>query len=111
MELCGLTLQQYIHTENDFQQLDTDKRKVYRKIKPPADPSSRTMPIPVQETDQAQPQVPFSASYIILQHILNGLLYIHCLGEVNRDLSPHNGMTICFELTGSSFQRRPLEDL
>lgn len=32
-------------------------------------------------------------SYIILQHILNGLFYIHALGEVHRDLSPHNGMT------------------
>jgi serine/threonine protein kinase len=29
--------------------------------------------------------------YNILQQILNGLLYIHCEGEVHRDLSPHNG--------------------
>ena len=28
--------------------------------------------------------------YNILQQILNGLLYIHCVGEVHRDLSPHN---------------------
>lgn len=30
-------------------------------------------------------------AYKILQHIVNGLLYIHCLREVQRDLSPHNG--------------------
>jgi len=33
-----------------------------------------------------------SHAYNILQQILNGLLYIHCLNEVHRDLSPHNGI-------------------
>jgi serine/threonine protein kinase len=32
-------------------------------------------------------------SYTILQHIVNGLFYIHAMGEVHRDLSPHNGIT------------------
>ena len=32
-----------------------------------------------------------SHAYNILQQILNGLVYIHCLEEVHRDLSPHNG--------------------
>ena len=31
-------------------------------------------------------------AYKILQQILNGLVYIHCLDEVHRDLSPQNGM-------------------
>jgi serine/threonine protein kinase len=31
-------------------------------------------------------------SYTILQHIVNGLFYIHAMGEVHRDLSPHNGI-------------------
>jgi serine/threonine protein kinase len=31
-------------------------------------------------------------SYTILQHIVNGLFYIHTMGEVHRDLSPHNGI-------------------
>jgi serine/threonine protein kinase len=31
------------------------------------------------------------SAYSILQQILNGLIYIHCLKEVHRDLSPHNG--------------------
>ena len=30
-------------------------------------------------------------AYKIMQHILNGLFYIHCLREVHRDISPHNG--------------------
>ena len=30
--------------------------------------------------------------YKILQHILHGILYIHSLREVHRDLSPHNGL-------------------
>jgi len=35
-------------------------------------------------------------TYKILQQILNGLVYIHCLDEVHRDLSPQNG--ICSHL-------------
>jgi serine/threonine protein kinase len=31
-------------------------------------------------------------SYTILQHIVNGLFYIHAMGEVHRDLTPHNGI-------------------
>jgi serine/threonine protein kinase len=34
-------------------------------------------------------------SYTILQHIVNGLHYIHTMGEVHRDLSPHNGIIFC----------------
>jgi serine/threonine protein kinase len=30
-------------------------------------------------------------AYIIMQQILNGMIYIHCLSEVHRDLSPNNG--------------------
>src|SRR5215471_3691035 len=30
-------------------------------------------------------------AYKIMQQILNGLIYIHCLNEVHRDLSPNNG--------------------
>lgn len=33
-------------------------------------------------------------SYTILQHIVNGLFYIHAVGEVHRDLSPHNGIIL-----------------
>jgi hypothetical protein len=33
-------------------------------------------------------------AYAILQQILNGLLYIHSLHEVHRDVSPHNGIHI-----------------
>ena len=29
-------------------------------------------------------------SYTMLQHVVNGLFYIHEIGEVNRDLTPHN---------------------
>jgi serine/threonine protein kinase len=34
-------------------------------------------------------------TYTILQHIVNGLFYIHAMGEVHRDLSPHNGSILC----------------
>ena len=30
-------------------------------------------------------------AYKIMQQILNGIIYIHCLNEVHRDLSPTNG--------------------
>jgi serine/threonine protein kinase len=30
-------------------------------------------------------------AYKIMQQILNGMIYIHCLNEVHRDLSPNNG--------------------
>jgi len=43
-------------------------------------------------TVKEQDDVP-AHGYNILQQILNGLLYIHCVGEVHRDLSPHNGMS------------------
>lgn len=106
MELCVISLEQYIRAENVR---ELDHWKEYQKIvKAPTNPSSEAivvMPSPVQA------QVPLSAIYIILQHIVNGLLYIHCLREVHRDLSPHNGMLICFWLTGCSpFQKRLLED-
>jgi len=35
-------------------------------------------------------------AYNILQQILNGLIFIHCLHEVHRDLSPANGMPTRF---------------
>ena len=41
-------------------------------------------------TIREQDEIPTHA-YNILQQILNGLLYIHCLEEVHRDLSPQNG--------------------
>ena len=41
-------------------------------------------------TVREQDEIPTHA-YNILQQILNGLLYIHCLEEVHRDLSPQNG--------------------
>lgn len=43
-------------------------------------------------TVREQDEIPWHA-YNILQHILNGLLYIHSLNEVHRDLSPTNGMS------------------
>ena len=46
-------------------------------------------------TVREEEEVPTHA-YNILQQILNGLVYIHCMGEVHRDLSPHNGMCSCF---------------
>lgn len=36
--------------------------------------------------------------YEILQHILHGILYIHSLHEVHRDLSPHNGLSCVPEM-------------
>jgi serine/threonine protein kinase len=50
--------------------------------------------------------------YKIVQHIVNGLLYIHCLREVHRDLSPHNGtLRVSFQvIIVSTFQRWILED-
>ena len=41
-------------------------------------------------TVREEDEVPTHA-YNILQQILNGLVFIHCLGEVHRDLSPQNG--------------------
>ena len=32
-------------------------------------------------------------AYNIMQQILNGMIYIHCLNEVHRDLSPNNGIS------------------
>jgi serine/threonine protein kinase len=32
-------------------------------------------------------------AYKIMQQILNGMIYIHCLNEVHRDLSPNNGIS------------------
>jgi len=40
----------------------------------------------------AKKEIPTHA-FKILQHILNGLAFIHCVGEVHRDLSPHNSMS------------------
>ncbi len=30
-------------------------------------------------------------AYKIMQHMLNDLIYIHCLRQVHRHVSPHNG--------------------
>jgi serine/threonine protein kinase len=105
MELCTVSLEQYIQAEN-VQELD--QWKEYQKIaKDPTDDSRKT----VRSLVQDKSQVPFTATYIILQHIVNGLLYIHCLREVHRDLSPQNSMSIYFKLTSDSpFQRRLLEN-
>jgi serine/threonine protein kinase len=43
-------------------------------------------------TVREQEEIPTHA-YNILQQILNGLLFIHCLDEVHRDLSPQNGIS------------------
>ena len=64
MELCNISLQNY---------LDGGELKEL----------SKWSSIPKNE-------IPTHA-YKISQHILNGLAYIHCLGEVHRDLSPNNG--------------------
>ena len=32
-------------------------------------------------------------AYKIMHHILNGIIYIHYLNEVHRDLSPNNGIS------------------
>jgi len=47
----------------------------------------------VQESDLREMYV-----YEILQHILHGILYIHALHEVHRDLSPHNGLSRIIEM-------------
>lgn len=62
-------------------------------------------------TVQEQDEVPTHA-YNILQQILNGLVYIHCLDEVHRDLSPQNGIVphILYLLIISVVQKRILED-
>jgi len=56
-------------------------------------------------TVRGEEEVPTHA-YNILQQILNGLVYIHCLDEVHRDLSPQNGMRsqIPLWLTASTVQ-------
>jgi len=60
----------------------------------------------VQEQDEVA-----THAYNILQQILNGLLFIHCLGEVHRDLSPQNGIVqYILLLTISVVQKRILED-
>jgi serine/threonine protein kinase len=43
------------------------------------------------ETIREDEKRTIKVSYNILQHIINGLFYIHTMGEVHRDLSPHNG--------------------
>jgi serine/threonine protein kinase len=45
---------------------------------------------PTWETVCKNEAVMVEKSYIILQHIVNGLFYIHTMGEAHRDLSPHN---------------------
>ena len=72
MELCEATLDKYINGQKFENLLDW-------------------------ETIQ-QSAMPEKHVYGILQHILNGLLYIHCLNEVHRDLSPQNGMIMLFIL-------------
>lgn len=44
------------------------------------------------ETIRQDEQKSLEVSYTILQHIVNGLFYIHTMGEVHRDLSPDNGI-------------------
>jgi serine/threonine protein kinase len=62
------------------------------------------------ETVRKQDEIP-SHAYNILQQILNGLIYIHCLGEVHRDISPANGtFPSPALLIVSSVQERGLED-
>ena len=61
-------------------------------------------------TVREQEEIPTHA-YNILQQILNGLLFIHCLDEVHRDLSPQNGISSLFlPLIASIVQQRILED-
>jgi serine/threonine protein kinase len=66
MELCDVTLENYLKGENIEGLLSWET---------------------IQKDDEVHKH-----AYKILQHIVNGLLYIHCLREVHRDLSPHNGI-------------------
>lgn len=49
-------------------------------------------------------------AYAILQHIINGLMFIHFLGEVHRDLSPQNGTHAPEKTDVSSLSSRTLEN-
>jgi serine/threonine protein kinase len=46
---------------------------------------------PTWETVCKDASVMAETGYNILQHIANGLFYIHAMGEAHRDISPHNG--------------------
>jgi serine/threonine protein kinase len=75
MELCDFTLHQYMQGQ-DIEGIDNWNT--------------------IRQQDSA-----IERGYDILLHITNGLLYIHCLREVHRDLSPQNGITLetSFRLT------------
>jgi len=67
MEICDTTLEKYMNGQSVEGLMDWET---------------------VVQSDTRETYV-----YGILRHILHGLLYIHTLHEVHRDLSAHNGLS------------------
>lgn len=81
MELCGATLENYLKGR------DIPELMAWTEIR------------------EKQELVTKNA-YNILQHIINGLVYIHSQGEVHRDLSPQNGI---YNYQGSRLMDSPIQ--
>ena len=67
MELCGKSLENYIKGETINGLVDWNTVRIHNEA--------------------------HENAYKIMQQILNGIVYIHCLDETHRDLSPSNGMS------------------
>jgi len=65
MELCEISLEKYIQGETINDLINWNTVHIHNEV--------------------------HEHAYIIMQQILNGMIYIHCLNEVHRDLSPNNG--------------------
>ena len=65
MELCEISLEKYIHGEMINNLINWNTVRIRNEV--------------------------HEHAYKIVQQILNGVIYIHCLNEVHRDLSPNNG--------------------
>lgn len=65
MELCGISLEKYIQGETMNNLINWNTVRIRNEV--------------------------HEHAYKIMQQILNGMIYIHCLNEVHRDLSPSNG--------------------
>jgi len=65
MELCEISLEKYIQGETINSLINWNTVRIHNEVDEHA--------------------------YTIMQQILNGMIYIHCLNEVHRDLSPSNG--------------------
>lgn len=67
MELCEVSLEKYIQGETINNLISWNTVHISNKV--------------------------HEHAYDIMQQILNGIIYIHCLNEVHRDLSPNNGIS------------------